>query len=398
MNFTHFKGKYFINKHLNLYLLIIVSLFTLNLSAHKTNKKTNRELTIPENKDVIKIVNRAAKWQLEHYDTMNKTRKFVQSSDLEWANGVFWSAVANWGEFTNDTLFVNAYKNVARRNYFSTNNTKSIYHADDIAVTMMYLTMYDKERKGHILAHSRARMDYIINYPATTKLIFSSPSATDRWSWCDALYMAPPAFTAMSKYTGDMKYIDFMDNEFRATYQFLYSPTDSLFFRDSHYFGKKENNGKNVFWGRGNGWVVAGLCQILENMPNSYRNRYFYENLLKEMLTRLAKLQSTDGYWHASLLDANSYPNPEASASAFILYAYWWAINNNILNKDEYLEFAVKGWKSIEKLIHPQGYLGWVQPIGENPQNVTKDMTEVYGNGALILLGKEIVKYNLKKN
>ncbi|HBA30511.1 MAG TPA: family 88 glycosyl hydrolase, partial [Parabacteroides goldsteinii] len=50
------------------------------------------------------------------------------------------------------------------------------------------------------------------------------------------------------------------DAEFKATYNHLYDKDDKLFFRDSRYFGQQEANGKKVFWGRGNGWVIGGLA------------------------------------------------------------------------------------------------------------------------------------------
>jgi hypothetical protein len=36
--------------------------------------------------------------------------------------------------------------------------------------------------------------------------------------------------------------------------------------------------------------------------------------------------------------------------------------------------------------------LGWVQPVGENLKDVTSDMTEVYGVGAFLLAGTEMLK------
>ncbi|MFR7466280.1 MAG: glycoside hydrolase family 88 protein [Phocaeicola vulgatus] len=50
---------------------------------------------------------------------------------------------------------------------------------------------------------------------------------------------------------------------FLQTYHHLYDWTNHLFFRDDSYFGKQEANGTKVFWGRGNGWVLAGIANIL---------------------------------------------------------------------------------------------------------------------------------------
>jgi rhamnogalacturonyl hydrolase YesR len=85
------------------------------------------------------------------------------------------------------------------------------------------------------------------------------------WWWCDALFMGPPTLAKLSGATGDKTYLQLNDRLFRETYDRLYDPTEHLYFRDASYLldtkaeGKREANGKKVFWSRGNGWVVAGL-------------------------------------------------------------------------------------------------------------------------------------------
>ncbi len=48
--------------------------------------------------------------------------------------------------------------------------------------------------------------------------------------------------------------------------------------------------------------------------------------------------------------------------------------------------------ESLVSAVFPNGKLVWVQPIGEDPKKVTADMTEVYGVGAFLLAGTEILK------
>ena len=57
--------------------------------------------------------------------------------------------------------------------------------------------------------------------------------------------------------TGEKKYIKFMNREYKATYDYLFDKEENLFYRDWRYFDKREANGKKVFWGRGNGWVLV---------------------------------------------------------------------------------------------------------------------------------------------
>ena len=49
------------------------------------------------------------------------------------------------------------------------------------------------------------------------------------------------------------------NREYKATYDYLFDKEENLFYRDWRYFDKREANGKKVFWGRGNGWVLE-MC------------------------------------------------------------------------------------------------------------------------------------------
>ena len=94
-----------------------------------------------------------------------------------------------------------------------------------------------------------------------------------------------------------------MNREYKATYDYLFDKEEELFYRDHRYFKQKEANGKKVFWGRGNGWVLGGLCEILQTLPRNNMHRQFYQDLFITLSNRIVRLQGKDGYWHASLLD-----------------------------------------------------------------------------------------------
>ena len=186
-----------------------------------------------------------------------------------------------------------------------------------------------------------------------------------------------------------------MNREYKATYDHLFDKEENLFYRDWRYFDQREANGRKVFWGRGNGWVLGGLAEILKELPAKDKNRKFYEELFVKLCTRVAKLQNADGFWHASLLDPASYPSPETSCTTFIVYALAYGINEGLLDKDTFLPILVKGWNAQVSAVDADGKLGYVQPIGADPKRVTRNMTEVYGVGAFLMGGCEIYKMAL---
>src|SRR3546814_4790488 len=87
-------------------------------------------------------------------------------------------------------------------------------------------------------------------------------TCTDRWCWCDALFMAPPTMLRLAQATGDRRYADFVHAEWKATTDYLFDPAEQLYFRDSRFFDMRDAQGRKLFWSRGNGWVMAGLVQI----------------------------------------------------------------------------------------------------------------------------------------
>ena len=111
----------------------------------------------------------------------------------------------------------------------------------------------------------RAVLDKVMNRPSSASLQFLTPGCQDRWSWSDALFMSPPVFVKLAAYTGDRRYLEFMDREYKLTCDYLFDREEGLFFRDSRYFTVPAANGKKMFWSRGNGWVIAGLPLILQD-------------------------------------------------------------------------------------------------------------------------------------
>jgi unsaturated rhamnogalacturonyl hydrolase len=111
------------------------------------------------------------------------------------------------------------------------------------------------------------------------------------------------------------------------------------------------------------------------------------------MMARVVELQQPDGLWRSSLLDPASYPGGEASGSGFYAYAIAWGVNNRVLNKKKFLPPLKKAWIGLNTLVHPDGKVGWTQPIGSDPRkNFNSDSWEVYGAGAYLLAASEIIK------
>ncbi|HVS30958.1 MAG TPA: glycoside hydrolase family 88 protein, partial [Thermoanaerobaculia bacterium] len=233
--------------------------------------------------------------------------------------------------------------------------------------------------------------DAVVLFPHDESLEFESWEKTWRqWTWCDALFMSPPALAMATRATGNRRYADFMNRMWWKTTDYLYDKEEHLYYRDSRFFTERAPNGKKVFWSRGNGWVMAGLARVLQNLPDDFEDRPRYETLFREMAPKIASLQGDDGYWRSSLLDPGTRPLPETSGTAFFVYALAWGVNEGLLDRPAYEPVIRKGWSALVRATRPDGMLGWVQRIGDQPGDTTADGTEIYGTGALLLAGSEV--------
>ena len=318
------------------------------------------------------------------YQLQNPTHHRSANRDYPngWVPASFYIGVVAAYEATGDDFYLSNAKKWAESNIFTLG--PRLRHADDHACGSVYLSIYPNSKNDKRLAAVRATYD---------KLIASPKPGREDWWWCDALFMSPPTLAQLGKVTGNKKYHKFLHEMYWDTAEYLFDKNDALFYRDQRYFFRRSANGEKVFWSRGNGWVIAGLPRIIENLSEKDKQRESYIELFKTLAASLKELQGADGFWRSSLLDPDEFPNPESSGSGFITYAMAWGINQGYLEEEMYAPIVLNGWTALYRAVHGDGKIGWVQDIGMDPRDVSYDDTHAYGAGAFLLAGSEIVKY-----
>lgn len=330
---------------------------------------------------ILKVMAAAAGWQMAHPS---------KHAPYDWTQAAYYTGMMAFARVTDDSRYASAMKAMGEANQWRPGLRPG--HADDYAVAATYAQLYARDRDAKMIAPSRALFDFLATRKFDEPLVWGQAIEMRELAWCDALFMGPPAMAAVSAVTGDAKYLELANRLWWKTTDYLYDPVDHLYYRDSRYFTQREKNGKKVFWSRGNGWVIAGLARMLDDMPADYRERDRYVTLFKEMAAAVLAAQSADGYWRSSLLDPDSRPNPETSGTGFFVYSLAWGVNRGLLDRATYEPAARRGWSALVRAVHPDGMLGWVQQIGAEPGSAGADSTEVYGTGALLLAGSEVIR------
>ncbi|WP_020606594.1 glycoside hydrolase family 88/105 protein [Spirosoma spitsbergense] len=309
-----------------------------------------------------------------------------------WTNGAMYAGIFAAYETTKSPVVLDSLMAMGERTNWQPGARYD--HADDIAICQTYINLYRLKKDRRMIQPTIDTVQKMSRVPGR-----EVANHGIRWWWCDALFMAPPVLCQLGNTLNQPAYFALNDSLYRQTYDLLYNKEQHLFARDANYLinaageGKKESNGQKIFWSRGNGWVIGGLALLLQELPKNHPSRNGYITLFKQMSERLRGLQQTDGLWRSSLLDPAAFPGGEGSGSGFDCYALAWGINQGILDKKTYLSAVQKAWTGLNTLVSPEGRVGWVQPIGADPRkNFSADSWEVYGAGAYLLAGSEVIK------
>ncbi|TBN03696.1 glycoside hydrolase family 88 protein [Hyunsoonleella flava] len=369
----------------------ILSLFAVVLLFNCSTAQKIAEVEAIDKAQVKASMIKALEWQEAH--------PIFALAPTDWTAGAYYVGVARAHKATKNMMYMAALKNQAYWNNWQT--YKRLHHADDVAISYSYIYIDRNEKRRNF-----------VDLEPTKKFLDAHLYEDDNWKsgknagkegkdilwwWCDALFMAPPVLNLYAKHTEQPKYLEEMHKFYMQTYNKLYDEEEQLFARDMRFVWQgndkdtKEPNGKKVFWSRGNGWVIAGLALILDDMPTDYEHRPFYEKLYKEMAEKMLAIQPEDGLWRTSLLCPESYNHGEVSGSGFHTFALAWGINNGLVDK-KHTPAVKKAWNAIVKCQHEDGRVGWVQNIGAFPEPASADSWQNFGTGAFLMAGSEILK------
>lgn len=342
-----------------------------------------------QRKHILKTMEKVADWQLKTWDEQGSRHAW-----WDWTNAAGYTGLLALSKISKNEKYINTL--VAKGELLNWETGPNRFHADDYCIGQTYTNLYMKYRDEKMIANFRRLADSIYEAPHDESLEWKNNIASREWAWCDALFMGPTSLSYLSRATKQQKYLDIAVRLWWKTTAYLYDNTQHLYSRDGNFLDKKEKNGEKVFWSRGNGWVLAGLVRVLENMPTNYPDRSKFLILYREMAAKIASIQQPDGSWHPSLLDPENYPIKEMSGTGFYCYALTWGLNRNILDRKTYWPVVQRAWVALHSAIQEDGKLGYIQPIGAAPDKVDANSTEIYGVGAFLLAGSELYHYKGK--
>jgi unsaturated rhamnogalacturonyl hydrolase len=153
--------------------------------------------------------------------------------------------------------------------------------------------------------------------------------------WIDDMYMLVMLQLEAYRATGDRKYLDRDAKEMVSYLDKLQQP-NGLFYHapDVKYF-----------WGRGDGWVAAGMAEMLRSLPENHPDRARILKGYRLMMSALLKYQGKDGMWRELIDKDDAWP--ESSSSAMFSFAMITGVKHGWLDAKAYGPAARKSWIAV---------------------------------------------------
>jgi unsaturated rhamnogalacturonyl hydrolase len=153
--------------------------------------------------------------------------------------------------------------------------------------------------------------------------------------WIDDMYMISILQVQAYRATGDAKYLDRGALEMAAYLDKLQQP-NGLFHHATDV---------PFFWGRGNGWVAAGMAELLRSMPQAHPRRARILAGYRKMMSALLESQGKDGMWRQLIDHAEAWP--ETSGTGMFAFAMITGVKNGWLAEETYGPAARKAWIAL---------------------------------------------------
>ena len=161
--------------------------------------------------------------------------------------------------------------------------------------------------------------------------------------WIDDMYMITALQTQAFRATGERAYVDRAGREMAVYLDKLQQPNGLFYHAPDVPF----------FWGRGNGWMAAGMAELLRSLPKDHPNRARVLAGYRKMMATLLKYQGADGMWRQLIDRLESWP--ETSCTGMFTFAMVTGVREGWLDAKTYAPAARKGWLGLINYLNKDG-------------------------------------------
>jgi unsaturated rhamnogalacturonyl hydrolase len=163
--------------------------------------------------------------------------------------------------------------------------------------------------------------------------------------WVDSLMMFSVFPSLYAKEQNDPKMMEIASRQPRIMAKYMMDPTDKLWYHCYWVKQKTHYPRRKIYWGRGNGWVIASLPMILENIGENVERKTIIQ-ILNDTSFALLPYQRKDGTFE-TVFNKVGKTYRELSFTALVASGWFQGIRLGVLDEKIYLEPAKKAYQAV---------------------------------------------------
>jgi unsaturated rhamnogalacturonyl hydrolase len=213
-----------------------------------------------------------------------------------------------------------------------------------VPIELYILTKNQKYLKlGKRIADTQWTLPEANDNTPEAKMFYTKGFTPQTRMWIDDMYMITAVQIQAYRATGENKYYERAAKEMVLYLDSLQRPNGLFYHAPDVPF----------FWSRGNGWMAAGMSELLSSMPKNNPSRPRIMEGYKKMMSSLLKYQAENGTWRQLIDDPESWS--ETSGTGMFAFAMITGVKNGWLDKNIYGAAARKAWLGLVSYIDQNG-------------------------------------------
>lgn len=327
-------------------ILFFNILFSLSLNAQKiTPKKIISLSNFPNNADPAYIGKRLSERFLDRPHSTFGAFREAPATEITYPDACAWYGALSFAKSTNDNQL--SQRLINRATLLLNEEAHLVPYAKDLdraVIGIIPLEVYNQTKDERFLKLGLIPAEEQFKTLSNEEYIKLSPEVKSLYSqgyswhtrlWMDDMYMITALQSQAYKATNNIKYIDRTAREMVLYLDSLQTP-NGLFYHA---------NDVPFYWGRGDGWLAAGMTELLTILPTNHILRPRIMKGYKDMMKTLLKFQDSNGMWHQLLDEPNAWP--ETSSTAMFTFSFITGVKNGWLDEKIYGQAARKAWITL---------------------------------------------------
>jgi unsaturated rhamnogalacturonyl hydrolase len=232
------------------------------------------------------------------------------------------------------------------------------YNIDSINNGKNLFILYEETQKEKYKKAMDILKKQLDTHPRTTDGLFWHKNIYPHQVWLDGIFMGDVFYCQYIKNFGNPADFDDVTKQFLQTYEHNLDVESGLLYHGydesrQQFWCNKDSGVSPNLWGRGIGWYVMAIVDMLDYLPKAHKHREKVIQILLSVTEALIKIQDSKSKVWYQILDCHDRKGNylESSATAMFIYAIAKGINNGYISRN-YTAFIKEAYEAaIEEFI-----------------------------------------------